>query len=120
MTITINPATANINGTDYFLELGTIESTMLGKEDHGIFTYVLSFKFGGSGQGAGTLCLNDPIFFGTHIQALLNFFGGTWESLKGSRAFVLREEPYGLIRGLMDESQSKTLIFNEVSDSVEV
>lgn len=36
-----------------------IESTMLGEEDHGIFTCMLSLDFGGSGVGFGGYGLDD-------------------------------------------------------------
>lgn len=35
-----------------------IESTMLGWEDHGIFTFSLYLDYGGSGQGAGGYALD--------------------------------------------------------------
>jgi hypothetical protein len=38
-----------------------IESTMLGIEDHGIFTFWLYLKYDGSGQGAGGHALDDAI-----------------------------------------------------------
>ena len=107
----INPATINYNDVDYEIQLGTIDFTRLGREDHGIFTFLLDFKFGGSGQGAGTYNLNDPRYMGQLIQAVLDFFKCNWEDLTGKRAFVLRESHSGPIRGLMDEKQSKVLIF---------
>ena len=113
MTITINPATAVVNGKDYYLELGTIGFTHLGREDHGIFTFLLDFTFGGSGQGAGQLSLNDPENFGIAVQGILDFFGCDWENLPGRRAFVLREERSDIIRGLMNEAQSKAIIFSD-------
>ncbi len=35
-----------------------IESTHLGMEDHGFFTFYLMLDYGGSGQGAGGYCLD--------------------------------------------------------------
>jgi len=36
-----------------------IRSTMLGVEDHGVFTFMLDLDFGGSGQGAGGYVLDE-------------------------------------------------------------
>jgi len=114
MTIAIEPVKATIDGKSYFAELGHIENTMLGREDHGIFTYVFSMNFDGSGQGAGSYCLNDPETFGKHVQAVIDFFGGTWESIKGREVYVLRETQYGPILGFLKKDQSKFIIFSEV------
>ena len=37
-----------------------IESTMLGREDHGIATFMLDLDYGGVGQGAGGYALDEP------------------------------------------------------------
>jgi hypothetical protein len=37
-----------------------IKSTMLGTEDHGIFTFTLNLDYGGSAQGAGMYALDEP------------------------------------------------------------
>lgn len=84
----------------YVEEIGKIRDTHLGFEDHGMFSLCVDFDFGGSGQGFGHVCL-----VGEHgidlIQAVLRACGvDRWESLKGRTLFVLREEPYGLIKGL--------------------
>jgi hypothetical protein len=112
----VKPATVEHNGVEYEAELGTIKFTRLGKEDHGIYTFVLDFDFGHAGQGAGAYNLNDPEILGKGIQGVLSFFGSytQWEDLPGKRAFVLREEHSGFIRGLMDEAGSKVIIFKEL------
>ena len=80
-----------------------IRSTMLGVEDHGIFTFVLNLDYGGSGQGFGTFCLDEPLkkdgkFLGRvgtavgmdAIMKVLDVIGvGSWEKLPGQ---VLRAE----------------------------
>ncbi len=38
-----------------------ITSTMLGYEDHNIFTFVLNLDYGGTGQGAGLIALDAPV-----------------------------------------------------------
>ncbi len=43
-----------------FVENGTIVSTRLGMEDHGIFTAWLELKFDGTGQGFGGYALDAP------------------------------------------------------------
>lgn len=114
--LTIQPAKVEYNGKEYFAELGTITRTKLGREDHGIFTFLLEFDFNGSVQGAGNLALNDPINIGKAVQGLVDFFDTDWEHFKHTDAFVLREESYGLIRGLMNKSQTKAVIFSEWFD----
>ena len=39
----------------------TIESTMLGVEDHGCFTFYLYLDYGGAGQGFGGHVLDEPL-----------------------------------------------------------
>jgi len=43
------------------IENGLIESTMLGMEDHGIFTCYLHLAFDGTGQGFGGYGLDAPV-----------------------------------------------------------
>ena len=67
-----------------------IESTMLGFQDHGIFTATLFMDYGGSGQGVGGYVM------GTHsgfITRVLKACGvDKWEALKGRTVFVLTED----------------------------
>jgi len=63
-----------------------IESTMLGKEDHGMFTFYLHLDYGGSGQGAGGYCLSDKNGYVSLkiIGKILEIVGvETWEELVG-------------------------------------
>lgn len=114
MTILVEPLKGNIDGKDYFLELGIIEDAFLGREDHGIFTYTLMFNFAGSHQGAGNFVLADPTNFGKHVQAILDFFGSNWCDLQGQDAYVMRESVYGPIVGILSKNRSKFMIFSEV------
>jgi hypothetical protein len=67
---------------------GKIESTMLGFEDHGIFTYMIHIDFSGSGQGFGGYSLGGE-YTDKVIQALLKTLEvDTWEKLRGT--FVAR------------------------------
>ena len=86
-------------------ENGRIESTMLGVEDHGIFTAVLMLAFDGTGQGFGTHALDEPIeedgkFVGRHgtaygldhIMRILEVVGvNRWEDLPGKYVRVQRD-----------------------------
>lgn len=106
-----------IDGKTYEMELGVIERTMLGTEDHGIFTFHLSMGFGGSGQGAGQIVLDEPYKprtdefkrIGTAygmdaIMRVLETVGvGSWEDLPGKHCYVLREDSYGYIRGIANQ-----------------
>ena len=38
--------------------LGKITKVFFGKEDHGFLTFMLTFDFGGTGQGFGGYCLD--------------------------------------------------------------
>ena len=74
-----------------------ISSTMLGWEDHGIFTFSIGMDYGGSGQGFGQFTLDEPIkkngeFMGRvgtaagmdAIMKVLKVVGvEKWEALKG-------------------------------------
>jgi hypothetical protein len=117
--VRVKPATVECDGKDYEMHLGTITDTFLGKEDHGIFTWVLTLEFGGSVQGAGTHALNDPAYLGTHIQKLLTFFGCPWDQLKNKRVYALKESHHGLVRGFMDEKQTRMVFFEDWNKEVE-
>lgn len=91
--------------------IAKIESTFLGREDHGIFTFTLQLNYGGSGQGAGMYCLDGPspswarevpgrdyvdrerrgsVAGLTMIMAVLDACGvDSWEKLKGRTVYAL-------------------------------
>lgn len=80
-----------------------IESTFLGVEDHGFFTAVLRFDFGGSVQGSPDYVLDDrPVDGERHVTAqggdfirrLISVVGGyaSWESLKGKSVMVYKAD----------------------------
>jgi len=112
--ITINDPTFTKDGTTYMLQLGTIERTTLGYEDHGIFMAWLMLEFDGSAQGAGGYVLDNPVgergvnsrregtaYGMDHIIQLLKVVGvEEWEALKGKHIYAIREESYGPIVGL--------------------
>ena len=84
----------------------TITRTMLGVEDHGIFTFMLTLDYGGSGQGAGGYALDEFVgdkgggrgrrvgtAYGMDlIIAVLKVVGvEKWEDLKGEHIRVKAE-----------------------------
>lgn len=86
-----------------------IDSTMLGFEDHGIFTFSLGLDYGGTHQGAGLLCLSggDPT---TYMESGIELLAATlkvvgveqWEKLKGRSVVALfdTDEWSAPVRGL--------------------
>ena len=74
-----------------------IRSTFLGREDHGIFTFVIEVEHAsGSHQGVGRWCLSDckhlGVSAGAMISRLLDVVGVyNWEKLRGTPVRVRRE-----------------------------
>ena len=76
-----------------------IVGTMLGKEDHGIFTFMIDLRYDGTGnsdsrQGAGGICLGDKVgsICGPMIVRILEVVGViTWEELPGKPIRVKAE-----------------------------
>ena len=113
------------NGAEYSAELGLIESTHLGLEDHNIFSMNLNFKFPGSGQGTGHYALSrydkdrDARVGSAYGMDLIMRVCEVadrrqWENLKGVNLFVLREKTgYGKIAGLANPFTMEVLIFND-------
>jgi len=87
---------------DIEIKNAIITSTMLGIEDHGVFSFSLGLDYGGGGQGAGGYCLDEPIkhkgkfqkrqgtAIGTELIAeILRVVGVMkWEDLKGKHIRV--------------------------------
>jgi hypothetical protein len=131
MTAIMKHPTMEINGNEYTMLLGLIESTFLGVEDHGIFTYWLTMDYGSSGQSVGQYALDEPRNgsdgehlgrFGTAagldlIMRTLKVVGtDRWEKLKGSRVYVLKEGDdwgYGLGFANVTNPENNYLIFGE-------
>ena len=99
----------------YYRKIAKIESTMLGIEDHGIFTAYVFMNYGGSSQGFGGYVLDKLVDRETYrrepMPSALGFVTGvlqaagvdSWERLKGRTLFVLfanddewNEKPIGL------------------------
>ena len=77
------------------IENGLIKSTMLGMEDHGIFTYMLHIEFAGSGCGYGGYALDEwnqqakrRVGWVQGIQVLADLMAAVgvrkWEDLPGT------------------------------------
>lgn len=65
-----------------------IESTMLGFEDHGLFTFWLRLDYGGGGQGFGGYVLGKS-YTTDIITGILKTVGvDNWEDLKGQHIRV--------------------------------
>lgn len=110
----IKPAEVTIDGVTYLMELGTVEHTDLGFEDHGIFGFNIVFTFDGSAQGTGWYALPDP-FTSTILKGLLNVFSvDRWDRIEGRHLYVLREKPYDLIRGLYNPTSRKYVILRDL------
>lgn len=112
----------------YIEEVGRITDAFLGIEDHGILTTSIMFDFGGSGQGCGqyswdgadpnnrTKRIGSPQF-GVFVRKFLEVCGvDDWQKLKGRVVLVLREEPYGLIKGIrqLKIDGNKEFIFDDI------
>lgn len=100
-----------------------IRDTMLGWEDHGIFTFLLRLDYGGWVQGAGQLYLGDSK--GVHaktgelISAILKTVGvDTWEQLPGKHVVAIKDEGFaGLVRGIAPILGGDDLIFSEMFEA---
>jgi hypothetical protein len=98
-----------------------ITRTSLGWEDHGLFTFMLSLDYGGSGQGACGPALATSK--GSWPKAadllgeILKVVGvNNWEDLKGKSVIAIREgnsEFGALVCGLKGFPAGKTVMFFE-------
>jgi hypothetical protein len=79
-------------------KLARIEKTLLGYEDHGLLTFLLSLaygdpesKLGGSGQGFGHYSLGGA-YTDWAIRGILKSVGvGMWEQIEGNYVWALAE-----------------------------
>lgn len=127
-------APIEINGKNYYPELGTIDGTMLGIEDHGIMSFFLYIDYlNGGTQGSGGYALdgynkehekNKKLYSRTGvagsillIRRILETVGvSNWEDLKGKKVFALREGDTfnALSRGLMSANDpDKYFLFED-------
>ncbi len=112
--------------------IAKIKSTFLGYEDHGIFTGILDLDYGGSGQGAGLLCLDyrdsdskkhlESTPGGVHrwITGCMRACGvDSWEKIAGRTVIAICEGEWnGKVIGLkpLPTERGEVFMFSEVSD----
>ena len=114
--------------SDLHAEIGKIESTFLGYEDHGILTAYIQFDFGSSGQSAGGMMFSwrpqgEKEQF---TDAGMAFVSGVlkacgviqWEKLVGRTVFVLREKAYDKIIGIrpLPTEKGREFLFSEMDE----
>lgn len=125
--------TAMAEGNSTAVErIAKIEKTMLGYEDHGIFTSSLDLSYGGSHQGAGQLCLdyNDKEIGRTESTpgAVYRWVTGVmracgverWEAVRGRTVIAICEEGWnGKVIGLapLPTEKGQVFMFSEVWDA---
>lgn len=94
------------------LQNGKIESTMLGREDHGIMTFMLQIDYGGSGQGVGGY----GVAIISRILEVVDVM--TWEELPGKHIRVIKQDsPYqARVIGIQNICTDARIIFQELAD----
>lgn len=119
--------TITIDDKTYFAELGRVDGTMLGIEDHGILMTYLYLDYAGSSQGAGGICLDEyneekkrrvgSAFGLDWIMRTLEVAGVyKWEDLKGVYLYALKEDHWGMVKGLVNAGdKSKVFIFEDLA-----
>jgi hypothetical protein len=119
------------NGVEYGGQIGTVTSTRLGYESHGILTASLGVEWKGGGVSAGGYCLDTPkdidgrdytrvgTAFGLdHLIRIIETVGvESWEAIKGQHVIVLFEgrsawgsQSVGIAH---TTDESKVLVFTE-------
>lgn len=99
-----------------------INDTLLGYEDHGIFTFILHLDYGGSGQGAGMYTLDsyDKVlkrrvgkgYSLDLIMQILNIVGvRSWEELKGKHIRVRAD--FGKVYAIGNLLKEEWLVFED-------
>lgn len=135
MPAILEKPTLTVGNRAFTLTLGVVESTMLGYEDHGIFTAHLYLDYGSSYQGAGGLFLDIPgseqdreqehpyplrrrgTAFGMDwIMRVLDVVGvEKWEDLPGKRLYAMSPDNDYLVRGIASATnpEFRYLIFED-------
>jgi hypothetical protein len=123
------------NAVEYGGQVGTITSTALGYQDHGILTASLTVEWKGGGVSVGGYCLDQPkdrdardysrrgTAYGLdHLIRILETVGvDRWEELKGKQVIVLFEgrdwlgaQSVGIAHAT---DESKVLVLREHADA---
>ena len=101
----------------FIRRLARIERTMLGVEDHGIFTSMLYVTYGGQArQGVGGFAIKTVA--GPFIQRTLEACGvESWEQLVGRTIHVLLDEKTRLAVGIepLPTELGKPFLFSELT-----
>lgn len=122
--------TVEHDGKSYSGQVGTIRSTRLGYEDHGILTVNLDISFEGGGIGVGGFCLDEPAERGNykagrrgtaygldHIIRILETVGADrWEALPGKQVIVLYSGSAGwggMSVGIASTTTDKVLVLKD-------
>lgn len=130
--IEVTPAVVTINGKQYHANPCTIESTMLGYEDHGIASGTVFVKGDHWGVGLGGYCLDTydrtvkervpTVAMGLWVAAVLHCVGvRSWEALKGKQVHALFDTRYSLGstgKGIASADLSRALVFDDLFASV--
>lgn len=116
---------------EFTAHLGTIKSTKLGIQDHGVFTASITVEWKGGGISAGGYVLDEPVkdsdgkflerqgtdYGADHIMRILETAGvESWEQLPGKLIYVLFEGRGGLGStsvGIAGATNEKVLIFKD-------
>jgi hypothetical protein len=98
-------------------ENARISSTMLGPEDHGIFTAWLMCEFDGAGQGFGGYGMRYGGFAAWFIQEVLRVTGADcWEKIPGRYIRVRRDHGKIHAIGNIENDPLKTRVKGEWFD----
>lgn len=104
----------------------TITKTMLGFEDHGIFTFFLYLDYGGSAQGAGGWGLShtpkdkviaSPMLGRLIIKILQTMRVDTWEQLRGLH--IRADHDNGKVHGIAHYLEDNWLYFDDFLNAKE-
>lgn len=109
----------DVNG--YIGHIAKIKETMLGYEDHGIFTALLNVDYGGAGQSVGGYDLRLPNQARIFILGVLRACHvERWEQVKGRTIYVLFDGTsyHDKIMGIapLPTEQGKVFLFEELME----
>lgn len=123
------------HGVTYAGQIATIKSTMLGTEDHGLWTFYLNVQWPGGGVGVGGYCLDisqkdadgkfvDRVGTAYGLDVLMRVCETVgvdrWEQLPGQQVIVLFEgESYlgSQSLGIAGTTSGKVLILKEHAEA---
>ena len=87
-------------------DVGKVEYVRLGFDpDLRCFRAIISFDFGGSGQGIVMILSQKNCY--SFLTGVVQVAGVSWEKLEGTYLAIVRDEPYGTITELRSEDGSR-------------